>query len=69
MKYCSWCKGLKRWRQKLCRNCGGTGYEIQTWPWDTVIHMSSITGKDTIPGTDIEIKFDRDNHVYRRVTK
>ena len=63
---CSRCEGQSRWRQELCPNCKGTGNEVQTWPWDTIIHMSTITGKDTIPGTDIEIIYDREAKVYRR---
>ena len=36
------------------------------WPWDTIVHMSTITGKDTIPGTDIEVIYDYESKVYRR---
>ena len=42
--------------------------EVQTWPWDTIILMNpKETGKDlTIPGTDIEVIYDREAKVYRR---
>tara|TARA_R110000751_G_scaffold48048_2_gene107327 strand:- start:2348 stop:2623 length:276 start_codon:yes stop_codon:yes gene_type:complete len=40
---------------------------IQTWPWDTIILMNIGNDKDlTIPGTDIEVIYDRENKVYRR---
>ena len=40
----------------------------QTWPWDTIVLMNPReTGKDlTIPGTDIEVIYDREAKVYRR---
>ena len=63
---CLICVGQSAWRQELCPYCRGTGIEIQTWPWDTIIHMSTTTGKDTIPGTDIEVIYDREDKVYRR---
>jgi len=41
----------------------------QTWPWDTIVLMNPReTGKDlTIPGTDIEVIYDREAKVYRRI--
>ena len=63
---CSRCEGQSRWRQELCPNCKGTGNEVQTWPWDTVIHQSLEGGTLSIPGTDIVVIYDYEAKVYRR---
>lgn len=68
-KECLSCEGQGGNQTDECPECKGTGYEIQTWPWDTIVLMNPReTGKDlTIPGTDIEVIYDREAKVYRRI--
>ena len=73
---CWVCDGQGGSQTEECLHCKGTGdlakgtpeaiSEVQTWPWDTIILMSTTTGKDTILGTDIEVIYDREAKVYRR---
>ena len=75
---CWVCDGQGGSQTEECLHCKGTGdlakgtpeaiSEVQTWPWDTIILMNPReTGKDlTIPGTDIEVIYDREAKVYRR---
>ena len=67
---CIICDGQGGNQTERCLHCNGTGVEFeefQTWPWDTIVLMNIGTDKDlTIPGTDIEVIYDREAKVYRR---
>ena len=68
--------GFTKERIEECLHCKGTGdlakgtpeaiSEVQTWPWDTVIHQSLEGGTLSIPGTDIVVIYDYEAKVYRR---